>query len=111
MNNDTGIIYLLQPAELVGTNHYKIGCSKKNNLDRLKSYKIGTRYMDIRECGNPHDVETKVKDSFKIHLLSINSTILVFICSFSNILDITLFFDLEHLLFFKDQQISAITTL
>ena len=65
MNNDTGIIYLLQPAELVGTNHYKIGCSKKNDLGRLKSYKIGTRYMDIRECGNPHDVETKVKDSFK----------------------------------------------
>jgi hypothetical protein len=65
MNNDKGIIYLLQPAELVGTNHYKIGCSKKNNLDRLKSYKIGTRYIDIRECSNPHDVETKVKDSFK----------------------------------------------
>lgn len=30
-----GIIYLIQPAELVGTNRYKIGCSKKDDLSRL----------------------------------------------------------------------------
>mgnify|MGYP006090550431 CR=1 FL=1 len=41
-----GIIYLIQPAELVGTNRYKIGCSKKPNLDRVKKgYKKGTRYL------------------------------------------------------------------
>lgn len=30
-----GIIYLIQPSELVGTNRYKIGCSTKTSLDRV----------------------------------------------------------------------------
>ena len=43
-----GIIYLIQPAELLGTNRYKIGCSGKNSLDRCKKgYKIGSRYLSI----------------------------------------------------------------
>ena len=38
-----GIIYLLQPAELVGTDRFKFGCSTNNNLDRCKNgYKKGT---------------------------------------------------------------------
>ena len=49
MNNKKGTIYLIQPAELVGTERYKIGCSAKNDLERCKKgYKKGTRFMDIR---------------------------------------------------------------
>ena len=60
-----GIIYLLQPCELVGTNRYKIGCSKKPNLDRCKfGYKKGTRYICIIECFNPLLLENKIKLEF-----------------------------------------------
>lgn len=35
-----GIIYFIQPAEIVGTNRYKIGCSKNPDLNRCnKGYK------------------------------------------------------------------------
>ena len=65
MNNDKGTIYLIQPAELVGTDRYKIGCSAKNDLERLKKgYKKGTRFIDIRECDNPFAVEREVKSRF-----------------------------------------------
>lgn len=60
-----GIIYLLQPAELVGTDRYKIGMSKKTSLDRIKTYKIGTRYLSIHEVENPLDLENKIKTDFK----------------------------------------------
>ena len=40
-----GIIYFIQPAELVGTNRYKIGCSANNDLVRCKTgYKKRSRY-------------------------------------------------------------------
>ncbi len=49
-----GIIYLLQPAELVGTDRFKIGCSDNNNLDRCKNgYKKGTNYICIMQCNDP----------------------------------------------------------
>lgn len=60
-----GIIYLIQPAELVGTKRYKIGCSKKSNLDRIKNgYKKGTRYLHIAECEEPHKTESNIKTIF-----------------------------------------------
>ena len=60
-----GIIYLIQPAELVKTNRYKIGCSKSPNLDRCKNgYKKGSRYIIIMECNNPHILEKNIKDNF-----------------------------------------------
>jgi hypothetical protein len=60
-----GVIYLIQPAELVGTNRYKIGCSKKPNLDRVKKgYKKGTRYLHIAECEEPHKTESCIKIRF-----------------------------------------------
>ena len=65
MNNKKGTIYLIQPAELVGTERYKIGCSAKNDLERCKKgYKKGTRFMDIRECDDPFAVEQEVKTRF-----------------------------------------------
>jgi len=62
---ETGIIYLIQPAELLGTNRYKIGCSKKNNLKRCSNgYKKGSRYMCIMECNKPLILEKKIINKF-----------------------------------------------
>jgi len=55
-----GIVYFVQPVELKGTNRYKIGCSKNPNLDRVRSYRKGTRYILICECINPLIVEKKL---------------------------------------------------
>jgi len=66
MNNEKGTVYLVQPAELVGTNRYKIGCSAKNDLERCKKgYKKGTRFMNIQECDDPFGVERKLKIRFR----------------------------------------------
>jgi arsenate reductase-like glutaredoxin family protein len=60
-----GIIYLVQPAELVGTNRYKVGYSGKPNLDRVKKgYKKGTRYLYIGECARSKELENKIKAIF-----------------------------------------------
>jgi len=63
--NSNGIIYLIQPSELVGTNRYKIGMSKNPNLDRCKSYKKGSRYLFIMECTEPSVLELNMKQEFK----------------------------------------------
>ena len=60
-----GIIYLIQPTELINTNRYKIGCSTKNNLDRCNNgYKKNTRYICIMECINPLLLEKKLINIF-----------------------------------------------
>ena len=59
-----GIIYLIQPFEFLGTNVYKIGCSKKNNLQRCNSYKKGSRFLSIHECNNPYMIEDYLKKHF-----------------------------------------------
>jgi hypothetical protein len=60
-----GILYLIQPSEFLGTNRYKIGCSSKSTLERVKNgYKKGTRYLHILECENPFDIEKILKDEF-----------------------------------------------
>jgi len=62
MNHEKGIIYLIQPAELVGTKRYKIGCSSKNNLERCRNgYKKGTRFMDIRDAMTHFLLKKKLK--------------------------------------------------
>jgi len=55
-----GIVYLIQPAELVGTNKYKIGMSNSASLLRLKAYKKNTRYLSIMECDNPQITEKNI---------------------------------------------------
>jgi hypothetical protein len=68
-----GIIYLVQPTELVGTKRYKIGCSKNKELDRLKKgYNKGTRYILIMETYNPFELENEIKKNFnkKFKLIS-----------------------------------------
>jgi hypothetical protein len=60
-----GIIYLIQPCELIGTSRYKIGCSKTPDLDRCKNgYKKGSRYICIMECIDPILLETNIKEQF-----------------------------------------------
>jgi hypothetical protein len=62
---DKGIIYFLQPCELVGTYRYKIGCSKICNLNRCQTgYRKGTRYLCIMECINPLELERNIKNLF-----------------------------------------------
>ena len=63
----TGIIYLIQPCELVGTNRFKIGCSKDTSLNRVQNgYKKGTRYLYIAECNNPLFIEKQIITQFNI---------------------------------------------
>ncbi len=60
-----GIVYLIQPAELVGTGRYKIGCSSKPTLNRcIDGYKNGTRYITVNECFEPMILEQKIIKSF-----------------------------------------------
>ena len=60
----SGIIYLIQPEELVGTKRYKIGCSGNTSLSRIKSYKKDSRYIIIMECEKPFEVEKKIIKKF-----------------------------------------------
>ena len=65
IDKNKGIIYLIQPAELVGTNRFKIGCSCQEGLSRcITGYKKGSRYMYIIECINPYQLEQQLKASF-----------------------------------------------
>ena len=60
-----GILYLIQPAELVGTDRYKIGCSTKSTLDRVTTgYKKGTKILHVVECDNPFETEKILKKKF-----------------------------------------------
>lgn len=59
-----GLIYLIQPAELIGTHRYKIGCSTKTNLDRIRNYKKGSRCICICKCDNPYYFEKILKKLF-----------------------------------------------
>jgi hypothetical protein len=59
-----GIIYLIQPVELIGTNCFKVGYSDKTNLERLKGYKKGSRYINIGECIEPKILEKKIIENF-----------------------------------------------
>lgn len=57
---DKGIIYLIQPADLYNTNRFKIGCSGKNNLNRIKNYGDDARILLIIECNNPFLIEKQI---------------------------------------------------
>lgn len=60
-----GIIYLIQPAQLIGTDRYKIGMSNKDNLDRCNNgYLKNTRYISINECTDPLILEKELKICF-----------------------------------------------
>lgn len=58
-------VYFLQPAELVGTDRYKIGMSIKNDLKHVKSYRTGTRYLCIMESDIAIEVERSLITAFR----------------------------------------------
>lgn len=59
-----GLLYFIQPAELVGTTRYKIGRSSKDDLSRLRAYRVGTRMIMILECENDIEIEEKLIAAF-----------------------------------------------
>jgi len=60
-----GIIYLLQPVELIGTSRYKIGCSSKPSLDRcIDGYKNGSPFFFAFQCNDPLKLEEIIKKEF-----------------------------------------------
>jgi hypothetical protein len=59
-----GLLYFIQPAELVGTTRYKIGRSSKNDLSRLRAYRVGTRMILVMECDNDVEIEEKLIAAF-----------------------------------------------
>jgi hypothetical protein len=59
-----GIVYLIQPVELVGTDRYKLGCSCKSSTQRLVAYKKNSRVLCVNLVKNPLFVEKKLKESF-----------------------------------------------
>ena len=60
-----GQIYLVQPTTLINTKRFKVGYSRKSNLNRLKFYGKGVRCIRVIECNNPKTVEKKLIKSFK----------------------------------------------
>jgi hypothetical protein len=96
--NQSGIIYLIQPVELVGVNRYKIGMSKSPTLDRVRNgYRKGTRYLCIMEVEKPLECENMLKLIFnKFFKLVAGSE--TFECeSESRILNTFLNYVLEHI--------------
>ena len=63
----TGLVYLVQPSNYVGTNCYKIGMSKSNTIKRIKSYGMDCINVISRECSNAKDVESNLIKQFKLH--------------------------------------------
>lgn len=74
METNVGIVYLIQPSQLIGTQRYKIGCSRDVNMVRCVAYNKGTRYIYTAECNEPFVVEKKIKEVFnkKFRLISGN---------------------------------------
>lgn len=58
-------VYLIQPREFNGCSDiYKIGMSSKEDLSRLRSYGLGTRYICMMEVKNYLETERRLKSAF-----------------------------------------------
>ena len=60
-------IYLIQPEELIGTNRFKIGCSKSDKINRVLSYKKGSRVLYSSIINKPFELEKIIKNEFNNH--------------------------------------------
>ena len=61
-----GFLYLLQPAEFINTDTYKIGMTKNNNLDRCRNgYSSESDIIQINKCYFPRTAESDLKKIFK----------------------------------------------
>jgi len=56
----SGLVYLIQPPECIGTNCYKVGMSQSNTIRRIRSYGYDCINIVSRECANPIDVEREL---------------------------------------------------
>ena len=61
----SGLVYLVQPNDCLGSDQYKIGMSNSPTIARLKSYGSGCAIITIRGCNNPAFVESKLIQMFK----------------------------------------------
>lgn len=59
-----GLVYLVQPSTLLNTNRYKIGCSSKQTLERIKSYGKKVRCLHICETEYFIEIEKNIKQLF-----------------------------------------------
>ena len=60
-----GHVYFLQPSLAIGTNRYKIGCSTKNNDNRINSYGKKTELLYKHDTPQPEKLEKKIIKKFK----------------------------------------------
>ena len=60
-----GIVYLLQPYRYSKKNIYKIGMSRKNNLDRPNNYGSNTIIYLIMNCENSLQAENRIRRVFR----------------------------------------------
>jgi len=60
-----GIVYFIQPGELIETDVYKVGYSSKLDLRRVLSYKKNTNYLSIIQCNDALKCEEEIKKKFK----------------------------------------------
>lgn len=58
---EKGVIYLIQPKELIGTRTYKIGCLRNHNHNGFK----GSRIVCIIECDNQYNVKHYIKSDME----------------------------------------------
>jgi hypothetical protein len=63
--NSFGLIYLIQPAEFLNTDIYKVGMSTKMNLSRIQGQGCKSRCIFVMECVMAHKLENVIKNSFK----------------------------------------------
>ena len=60
-----GIVYLIQPAELVDTDRYKVGCSRETSLKRIiTGYNDKTRVILVEDVDEPFAVEKTILTAF-----------------------------------------------
>ena len=63
-----GIVYLVQPCELIGTKRLKVGMSRKNTKERIKKgYRKGTLILSVHNCDNPVIMEKNILKEFNKH--------------------------------------------
>lgn len=60
----SGILYLIQPTELLKTNTYKIGMSNSSTANRIKSYGAKTILYRIAEVDDVVNREIKLIETF-----------------------------------------------
>ena len=64
-DSEFGIVYLVQPAELLGTMRYKVGASGQPDVSRIvNGYRIGTRWLKVEEVSYPFVLEDQIKKYF-----------------------------------------------